>query len=283
MPNAPTQWTASEMTPRLGISTAIFQKFELGERHIAQIREAGITRIELSVIINCLDHHNQSQVQELKKACQAHGITVVSVHGPFKLPYGDPNETVRKGVVTESLAAIRFAEDMGASVYVAHFGCKDHAKKTAEDLLKQTEDLQIKLTTENQTAQNLQLYMDAVDAVGSDRYGMIVDIGHTRDPDGINPFVKKDAARQTLVRCGHRVFHIHLHETFNLDRKADHWPPMHPDGIIEWGEVFVALKDMHYTGELVFEDGRGEDPAEWIRYTADFPQAFARRYSTPQA
>ncbi|HIE26598.1 TPA: sugar phosphate isomerase/epimerase [Candidatus Poribacteria bacterium] len=95
-----------------------------------------------------------------------------------------------------------------------------------------------------------------------------------------NPFVQKEEARQTLAQCDARVFHLHLHESFNLEQKADHQPPLHEEGIIEWGEIFEALKDIGYKGELIFEDGRGENPAEWIRMTAAFPQAFVQRYSS---
>ena len=31
-------------------------------------------------------------------------------------------------------------------------------------------------------------------------------------------------------------------------------------------------------GELVFEDGRGENPEEWVRMTSEFPKTFVRRY-----
>lgn len=50
---------------------------------------------------------------------------------------------------------------------------------------------------------------------------------------------------------------------------------------IEWGEIFAALKEIGYSGELVFEDGRGEDPEQWTRLTAAFPQAFVRKYGQP--
>lgn len=85
-------WTATEIAAHLGISTAVFQNFQLGASHIAQLREAGITRIELSSVPRSLDHHNRAQVTELKKACEDHSVSVVSVHGPFTLPYNNPNE-----------------------------------------------------------------------------------------------------------------------------------------------------------------------------------------------
>ena len=107
---------------------------------------------------------------------------------------------------------------------------------------------------------------------------MLLDIGHARDHDGVNPFSKVDKARSTLSQCGSRLCGLHLHETFPTPTRRDHHPPMHKDGIIEWGEVFAGIRDTGYQGSLVFEDGRGEDPLAWIAYTRVFPQRFIKRY-----
>lgn len=270
------QRTAEEMGTRLGISTAVYQKIRLGARQIAEIRQAGITRIEISSIPRSFDYHNRLQVAEILEECRKQGVTVVAVHGQIKLPYRSEGKKERKIVMRESLAAIRFAEEADASIFVAHFGSTEHSKKMVTELLDRTDGYYIKLTTENMGA--LRGYMTVVDDIGSDRFGMTVDIGHPRDSDGINPFVKKEKARQALAKCGNRVFHVHLHETFDLKQKPDHRPPLHEDGIIEWGEVFAALRDIDYRGELLFEDGRGENPEGWIRMTAAFPQAFVQRY-----
>ena len=271
-------FTTNHLNERLAISTAVFQNENLGESHIAKLKDVGINRIEISSIPRSFDFHNTAQVNEVKNACQKHSVQVVSVHGPFDLRYNDPDETIRKSVVEQSLIAIRFAAEMGASVYVAHFGFKDHGAQTITDLLDATPDLDIILTTENQTAQPFEPYMQIVDTINHDRFGMIIDIGHARDADGINPFVKHDIARQTLAQCGHRVKHVHLHETFDLIKKPDHRPPLHKNGLIEWGEIFAALGDINYTGDFVFEDGRGEDPDDWIQHTADFPETFMQKY-----
>jgi len=58
-----TLWTAAEISPRLGLSTAIYQNCRLGAEHIAAIRRAGIARIELSLIQGCLDHKDESKVR----------------------------------------------------------------------------------------------------------------------------------------------------------------------------------------------------------------------------
>jgi sugar phosphate isomerase/epimerase len=179
--------------------------------------------------------------------------------------------------MAETLETVRFAEEAGASVFVAHFGAGDRAREIVETVLDETRDLGIVLTTETMGGDHTR-YFGTVDRVGSERFGLTVDIGHPRDADGVNPFVKPERAREALVACGARVRHLHLHETFDLEEKRDHHPPLHPGGIIEWGSVFGALSDIEYQGELLFEDGRGEDPAAWSRATGDFPEAFVERY-----
>ena len=89
---------------------------------------------------------------------------------------------------------------------------------------------------------------------------------------------KKGRAGDVFAQGGRRVRHLPLHETFRLKTKPDHRAPMHPDGIIEWGEVFAALKAVDYRGIFLFEDGRGENPEQWVRLAGEFPANFVARY-----
>lgn len=274
--NSAAQWTAEEIGNCLGISTAVYQKIRLGAQQIAEIRQAGIKRIEISLILPRFDYRDHSQVAEVLGECEKQGIEIVGVHGWVKLSPGTEDEEEWKFMVEESLSIIRFAEGIGASIYVAHFGCTEGSRRLVTELLDKTDGVGIKLTTEN--GRDLRPFMAIVDDIKSHRFGITVDIGHTRDSDGINPFVKKEKARQTLAQCGKRVFHIHLHEVFDQEQKPDHHPPLHKNGIVEWGEVFAALRDIGYKGELVFEDGRGENPEEWVQMTGAFPRTFVQRY-----
>ena len=52
------------------------------------------------------------------------------------------------------------------------------------------------------------------------------------------------------------------------------------DGNIEWGEVFAALKDIDYKGELMFEVSRAT-AEDVLRKTAAFPKTFVERYDGP--
>jgi sugar phosphate isomerase/epimerase len=275
--NSAIQWTAEEIEKHLGISTAVYQKMRLGARQIAEIRQAGIKRIEISSIPHSFDYRDYSQVTEVMEECVKQGVEIVGVHGWTKLSPQTEDAEEWRFMIDESLSAIRFAEEVGASIYVAHFGCTEGSKRLVAELLDRTDGFRVSLTTEN--GRNLRPFMAAVDDIGSERFGITVDIGHTRDSDGINPFVKKDRARQTLSQCGDRVFHVHLHEIFDQEQKPDHHPPLHNSGIVEWGEVFAALRDIGYRGELIFEDGRGENPEEWVKMTGTFPRIFVQRYA----
>lgn len=271
-------YTADEIAERLGATTGAFLDDEapLGARQIAAIRAAGITRVEVCGIGSPkhFDFGNSQQVADVVRECREQGVEIVSFHGPT-VEYAAADEEERGAAVGEAAAAARVAEEMGATVMVCHFGISEESKRTIIDMLEELEGSTIRLANEN--GQDLRDYMAVVDEVGSDRFGMVVDVGHTRDEDGVNPFIKPDRARETLAQCGPRLIHLHLHDF--LDR--DHIAPM--DGNLQWAEVFGALKDIDYQGEFMFEalltpEGSMDRPEYVLAKTAAFPQSFAEKY-----
>ena len=192
----------------------------------------------------------------------------MSVHGP-NVPYTSDYESVRRAAVEEAVLAARVAEELGAVVFVAHFGFSSCSEKTIREMLEQLDGTSIKLAVEN--GKSLPDFIGLADRINSNRFGIGVDIGHAQDADGINPFVKKKIARSTMEQCGQRLFHLHLHDF--TDR--DHQPPL--TGRIQWGEVFAALSALGYNGELMFEPAY-PSLEEVLTATARFPAAFVERY-----
>jgi sugar phosphate isomerase/epimerase len=271
-------YTAKDISARLGISMAVYQKERLGARHIAAVRAAGIKHIELTMIPERIDIHDRTQISEILTECKRQEVSIVSIHANLQRRYNHPDEEERRAAAAHLLEEIRFAERIGAGIVVAHLGTNDQSRKTVTEMLEKTKDMRIHLTVENMRG-GLKPYAAFVDKIGADRFGMTVDIGHIRDTDGINPMVKKGCASDVLTQGGKRIWHLHLHDTFNLKTKPDHRAPMHPDGIIEWGEVFTALRAIDYRGIFLFEDGRGENPEQWVRLAGEFPRNFVARYS----
>jgi sugar phosphate isomerase/epimerase len=167
---------------------------------------------------------------------------------------------------------------MDARVMVCHLRPDDPSERTVAEMLDALEGSSLKLAVEN--GQDLRDYVALVDRIGSDRFGMIVDVGHTRDPDGANPFTKAERARRTMAQCGGRLISLHLHDF--LEPEWDHLAPL--DGVIQWDEVIGAFRDIDYQGmftfEAIFEGAeRGKYAPEYIlSKTAEFPEAFVRRY-----
>ncbi len=267
--------TAETIQRRLGCSTiAMPADVALGARQMAMIREAGITRVEICGLHppTHYDYHNRAQVQEIMDECRTQGIKIVAVHGPG-VPYDTPYEAVRRGAVEEAIVSARVAKEMGASIFVAHFNTNEHAERTVCEMIERLDDADIVLAIENLPgAPELHDCRAFVDRIGCDRFGMAIDIGHPRDPDGVNPFVKEGRPRETLAICEGRLVHTHLHDF--VDR--DHYPPF--DGDVRWGETFLGLQDIGYSGELMFEAVAPVSVADTLRKTAAFPGKFVARY-----
>ena len=267
-------WTSDEIRRRLAISTAVFQSERLGEREIAQVKAVGIDAVKISIVRRSFDDQDPKQVSAVLDVCRTCEINVVSVHGPFDLPYYDVSEEAERAVVDGSVGPIGFAEEAGARHYVGHFGNDARSRRMLDALVERTSSMAIVLTTENQTGQPLKPYDDFVVSANHDRVRWTLDIGHARDSDKVNPFVKANSAKVLVDACKH-VGHTHLHDSFDLPTKPDHRPPLHKDGLIRWVDVFEGLHQVGYNGNFVFEDGRGEDAADWVAHAATFPERFA--------
>ena len=273
------EWTAVEIEERLGCSTIVFPRDRLLQAEdIAKMREVGVTRIEISAgKPGHLDIHNRAHISEVVSDCEKQGVSIVSMHSPGLL-YASKDDAHRKNAVAEGVVAAEVAEEMGAAVMVCHFQTEEQSEKSVTEMLDQLEGHSIKLGIEN--GRDLADYAAFVDRIGSERFGMVVDIGHTRDEDEVNPFLKKDRARETMAQCGKRLIHVHLHDW--IDR--DHFSPL--DGSIRWAEVFAAFKDIDYQGVLMFEavyppqppQKRELSPDYVLGKVASFPQAFVERY-----
>lgn len=270
-----TELTAEAIRQRLGFSTiAMPGDKAIGAKEMAMIREAGITRLEICGLHlpSHYDYHDTAQVREITDACRSLGIKIVAVHGPG-LPYNSPYEGVRRGAAEEAIAAARVADEMGASIFVAHFNADERAERTVCEVIEALHDTDIILAVENLPgAPDLPACRAIVDRIDSDRFGMALDIGHPCDPDGVNPFIKEGCVRETMAPCEGRLVHLHLHDFVD----TDHYPPF--AGGVRWDEVFQFLEDIDYAGEFMFEAIARVSLEDTLEKTAGFPEEFMARY-----
>ena len=264
-------WTSEQVSEKLGISSVAFPgDRRFGREQIDGIGKSSIRRIEICGLHprTHYDFYSKANITEIRQACDSNGIVIPSIHGPG-VPTNSEFEQVRKSAVDVTIDAIRTAEELGATIFVGHFGTNDYARRSVEELLQRTSGSHIVLVNEN--GRELSDYVDFCEEIASDRFGIVVDVGHTRDEDGINPFVKKENARETLAQCGRHLRHLHLHDF----KDGDHYAPF--TGDIQWTEIFLALGDVDYSGEFMFEAAR-PSIEEVIRMTEEVPNLlFAER------
>ena len=281
-------WSEEEIASRVGASTValLFGEFSepLNARHMAKYRELGITKVELEG--SNYDCRSRKQVKEIATEAANHGLEIVSVHGPsskFSSAYADGiTEQERRLAVAVAILMGETALAMGASTLVCHFGTTESSEQSAHDLLDYFKGTPLKFGAENvgkavsglADSDFLSDHAAFVDRVNSDRFGLVVDLGHARDADGINPFTRQGAAYETIASCGRRIIHLHLHDAG--EGADDHLAPM--DGAVRWFEVLSALHDIGYGGALMFESIITEQDQKVLEKIAAFPRNFMRRY-----
>ncbi len=273
-------WTAEEIQARLGTSTIVFERDRLlRSEDLAMIAERGIEYVELCGLGNPghMDIDDPKYNAWLRSECEKQGLSIVVTHCPGFLFNSDEKENRRKAVA-QGVQTAKISEELGAGIMVCHFRTEEPSERSIHEMLDQLQDCSIKLTIEN--GRDLSDFTAFVDKVGSDRLGMVVDIGHTRDEDEVNPFTKAERARETLAQCGDRLLHLHLHDWVD----HDHYSPL--DGEIHWPGVFDALRDIDYKGYYMFEalyvpHKRGEElePDYVLDKVAAFPNDFVERYT----
>jgi sugar phosphate isomerase/epimerase len=268
-------WTAERIRSKLGTSTIVFPPEErLSRDHIQRIADAGLACVEIGAF-NGLDHynhHDDAQVDEIARACEDFNVTVASVHCPL-VAYDDPDEATRQHTSAESIAAAKAAVRMNADIFVCHFHNQPPAQITCRELLDAFADTPLRFATENGI--NLTPYTESVDMFATDKFGITIDIGHTRVPeeDWLNPFTAPGRAKAIVELCGHRLIHMHIHDYFE---NADHRPPF--EGDIEWGDLLAALDGIGYEGALMFESLPLVSAEDTLKKLETFPEEFVKRY-----
>jgi sugar phosphate isomerase/epimerase len=268
-------WTTDRIRAKLGTSTIIFPPEErLGRDHIVRVADAGISCIEVGAFngLEHYNHHDEAQVDEIAQACRDLGVGIASVHCPL-VAYDNPDEEVRRHTSRESIIAARAAERMGADIFVCHFHNQPPAETTCREMLDELADCKVRIATENGI--NLTPYTEFVDAFATERLGITIDIGHTREPaeDWLNPFTAPGRAKAIVDLCGQRLIHMHIHDYHNNE---DHRPPF--EGEIQWADLFEALDGIGYNGALMFESLPVHSPDDTLRKVGTFPEEFVKRY-----
>jgi len=228
------------------------------KRHFAQCAENGIKRVEVIVMEGYIPPGDMAFAGQVRRAADACGITVHSVHGPSGWPtnghwLGDPNEDARRRNVQERCLAIEGAALLGARYLVVEHEAYDqwpywpHGqpaqqlfpdawdqwRRSFDDLLPVAERADIALAIENVDGIPDEWLPGLLGGMTRRQAGVCFDSSHATYG---NKFWEK------LDRLAPYIIGTHLSDNDGLPGAAwvdCHWRPF--EGIIDWPQLIAVI------------------------------------------
>ena len=144
-----------------------------------------------------------------------------------------------------------------------------------EELARHIEGTGAAITVENfgREGTSVEDRVEFLDRIDHPQVGMILDIGHERTTEDVNPMTIAGSPTAILEKCGHRLKHLHLH---GFKDGRDHHPPLVEDDEIQWRELFEMIGKVDYPGVLNFEPrGLLENHPDTLDYVQQAPARLA--------
>jgi sugar phosphate isomerase/epimerase len=211
-------YTVEEARKRLSISTFVFHGYRpVAERALAELARNGIEQIELLESPDQFDMTDGRSVGWINEACRAQGIRIAAYHC-WKTHFGDiDTEAARIQRVDRCRAQIDTLLEVGGTLWGSHAAeAAPVMAKSFEELARHVEGTNAVITVENfktnePGACRVEERVRFLDQIDLPYAGMILDVGHVLDDDGVNPMTVPGGPTRVLELCGHRLRHVHLH------------------------------------------------------------------------
>lgn len=231
----------------ISCSTHLFVHEVLNPEHLAMVRQAGFSGVELWAARPHWDYGDPDRVDLIARACARLGLAVVSVHGPFyahvddakagrwlTLYHEDPE--VRARALEELRKAIWASTDAGAPVMVVHWEEWGRGQEELEDLIETAGQAGIKLALENshnRPEASIGALLNTLERLGPDSpAGLCFDTGHAH--------VAEPDLAEALRLAAPRLLAFHVHDN---DGSGDsHLVPYR--GTIDWGSFVRGVEEM---------------------------------------
>lgn len=266
-------FTVEEIRQRLSISTLVFHGYRpIGEAALAELARHGIVRIELIESPEQYDLAEPRSMQLIGETCKKCGIQISAYHA-YMTSFADVDtEAKRQERVDLCRRQIDTLLELGGKLWGSHAGAADDIiEKSYQELARHIEGTDAIITVENfgregVTVEDRVAFLDRLD---HPQVGMILDIGHERTAEGVNPMTLPGEPTAILEQCGHRLRHLHLH---GFKEGRDHHPPLVDGDEIQWRELFEMVRAINYPGDFNFEPRGMLTSPETLDYVERVPE-----------
>jgi len=269
-------YSAAEIRARLSISTLVFQGYRpLCEAALEELAEHGICRIELLESPDQYDLGDKRCMRLVDQMCRNCGIEVVAYHA-YKTSFeGVESEAQRQERVELCCRQLDTLLELGGKFWCSHAGVAAGAvEKSYAEMGRYIEGTDAVIAVENFNREGVKIKdrVAFLERLDHPQVGMILDIAHEFDEQGVNPMTVAGAPTFILQQCGQRLRHIHLQGYRN---GAGHHPPLVEGDEIQWGEIFAGLAAHNYGGEFTFEPAGMLANLETLDYIGRAPERLA--------
>ena len=199
--------------------------------------EVGYTDVEYSHIY----HLSVDDAIEIERHAHKIGINSWSCHAAG--PSGFDVNAIEASIEA-NYHCVDIASSIGARVNVLHIWnfSHDDSCRILEMVCVYAHEKKINIALENDSSiKNMEFILGLVGAVDMPNLGICVDTGHANLGDLGSP--------RAIRMAGSKLFTTHLQDNFG--KQDDHMPP--GMGIIDWEDVFRALKEIDYKRTFMLE------------------------------
>ena len=219
------------------------------------------------------DRIGEDQKSRIRDALR--GFRHISTHLPWTdTPYFSPFETAAEFGVRQIDIALEATGFLGAEV------ANIHAQRSAHLSLEQAWPTMVRrfrrwgdiakrhgfrLAIETGYPESVKDFVRLIEAINHEHVGATVDVGHQGNyaelvervpPDrkgtaeGIQAY--NDVTHEIIDRLGSKIFHLHIHD-IEPATWSEHKPLIH--GFVDYPRLIAKLREIDYTGLLIFEIG----------------------------
>lgn len=232
----------------IGCSTHLFVHEVLNTEHLAMVRRAGFSAVELWAARPHWDYSEPGRVFDVANACARQGLAVASLHGPFYLHVDDAkagrwltlfseDEAVRTQALSELKTVVWTASEIGTPVVVVHWEAVGFGWEELEALVETAGEAGVRLALENshnRPEASIGVLMATLEKLGAEEtVGLCFDTGHAN--------VAEADMGEALRAAAPRLSAFHVHD--NDGASDSHMVPY--QGSIEWPALARTVKELH--------------------------------------
>ena len=247
---------AQEIRARLSVNLVLFGTCADIEQMRKRCTDRRITKIELGENPKRYDMADRDAIGSINELVRSCRVQIVAFHADKTNFDRVELETGRIRCVDRCKRQIDRMMEIGGTVWSSHALRSTPAlPRSYDELARYDEGTNVRVALDNFASQDTTVaervaFLDDLDHVHA---GLLLDIGHVKDPRGSNPMTRPGGPARIINLCRHRLCHLHLHGYSAGRRRPDDDPPMIDGDTMQWVEVFRTLRQIDYQGGFTFE------------------------------